>query len=368
MRTHRTLLTLSSLLLAALAVAPPAHAAEPAGISLSASGWVVARQPSTSVYAPAAMDRGNSSGGGVRIERQGTGVYYVIWNGLVDATYGIVQATALGDKQRFCSASTWGSWDVSGFYADIRCYKRVNDPAHDNAAPADSRFAAMVVAEDAPVASTGRLAYAWTDFAASDGTPSEGYNYTSAGTKIQQVHLAEGSYRWTMPDLDLADGAMLVTTYLGAPRSCQIRDLGAASGDVQTTVDCVGLKGGHLDSNTDLLYLRRLTLEGYGGKPGAYVFADKPTTASYHPTTRSWSTAGKQATITRSAKGVYQVLLPGMPAGGAAIVTAWGTRNAPRSCQLGAIRTTGTPQRVTVRCFSMTGAPTDSRFTLAYAK
>ena len=30
-----------------------------------------------------------------------------------------------------------------------------------------------------------------------------------------------------------------------------------------------------------------LTLEGYGGKPGAYVFADKPTTASYHPTTRS---------------------------------------------------------------------------------
>lgn len=44
MRTHRTLLTLSSLLLAALAFAPAAQAAGPAGITPSDSGWVVVRQ------------------------------------------------------------------------------------------------------------------------------------------------------------------------------------------------------------------------------------------------------------------------------------------------------------------------------------
>ena len=60
--------------------------------------------------------------------------------------------------------------------------------------------------------------------------------------------------------------------------------------------------------------------------------------------------------------------LPGMPSGGAAIVTSYGPRSTKRACQLGSIRTTGTPQRVVVRCFSYTGAHADSRFVISYTK
>ncbi len=80
----------------------------------------------------------------------------------------------------------------------------------------------------------------------------------------------------------------------------------------------------------------------------------------------SWSSASTRATIRRTSKGVYAVTLPGMPSGGAAIVTSYGARSHQRACQIGSIRTTGTPQQVVVRCFKYAGAPADSMFVLSY--
>ena len=121
---------------------------------------------------------------------------------------------------------------------------------------------------------------------------------------------------------------------------------------MKTRVDCVDLKGAFADAEFDYLYIRHLGLEGYRGGPAASLLADRPTAVNYHPDSHfTWSTAGAQPRIHRTSKGVYAVTLPGMPSGGAAIVTSYGPRSTKRACQLGSIRTTGTPQRVVVRCF-----------------
>jgi hypothetical protein len=54
-----------------------------------------------------------------------------------------------------------------------------------------------------------------------------------------------------------------------------------------------------------------------------------------------------------------------MPVGGAAIVNAY---TDGLTCQLGAIRTSGTPQQVEVRCFIFNGTTADTEFDFAYTK
>jgi hypothetical protein len=132
-------------------------------------------------------------------------------------------------------------------------------------------------------------------------------------------------------------------------------------------IRCLNTAGVLVNAQHDLLFLRNLGIEGYGGGPSAYLFASKPTTKSYQPSTSTaWSSNGKRATIKRASKGVYRVTLPGMPKGGAALVTPYGTGS--EDCQIGSIRASSTPQRVEVRCFSKTGKPVDAKFLLAYTK
>ena len=70
--------------------------------------------------------------------------------------------------------------------------------------------------------------------------------------------------------------------------------------------------------------------------------------------------------VTRSGVGRYLVTLPGMPKGGAAHVTAYGT--GASFCALSSIRTAGTPEQVGVRCFKPNGDPVDSEFGLSYER
>ena len=227
-----------------------------------------------------------------------------------------------------------------------------------------------IVGEDGPVsANPGRLAYAYTSDFDSDHTPDTGYDYVSTGGFLFVKHQATGTYVVTIPGVGKADGALLVNPYQSVSelRRCQVRDWALAGSDVRAHVDCVNLKGTTHDAEFTVMYLRHLTLEGFGGKPGASLLANQPTTASYHPVAaRDWSTSGKRSTVTRVSKGVYAVTLPGMPSGGAAIVSAAGPKATPRECQIGSIRTDGTPQRVVVRCFTYAGKAADSRFVLAY--
>jgi hypothetical protein len=53
-----------------------------------------------------------------------------------------------------------------------------------------------------------------------------------------------------------------------------------------------------------------------------------------------------------------------MPAGGTAKVSAYGSDSA--RCTLRKIRTSGTPQKVQVRCWTPAGLAANSKFTLSY--
>ena len=82
----------------------------------------------------------------------------------------------------------------------------------------------MIVGEDAPVTgSPGRMAYAWMDRAADDGTPDTTYNYSSAGGFLSVDHQGVGAYVMTVPGVGKADGVALVSGYEGDLRRCQVR-------------------------------------------------------------------------------------------------------------------------------------------------
>lgn len=99
-----------------------------------------------------------------------------------------------------------------------------------------------------------------------------------------------------------------------------------------------------------------------------YVLADDPTRASYAPAAFwSYNSKRQRNTVIRTGIGAYTVEFPGLAStGGNAQVTALGP--APAVCKIGSARwyTSGTAERLSVRCFAPNGAPADSRFTASF--
>jgi hypothetical protein len=93
-----------------------------------------ANLPTAASYSPNSFYRSNPSGGGVTINRLGTGRYLVIWSGLALLDYGDVQVTAYGAGNIVCSVEALGSPNLAG----VRCF----DPGTN--ALVDSLFDVMV--------------------------------------------------------------------------------------------------------------------------------------------------------------------------------------------------------------------------------
>jgi hypothetical protein len=93
-----------------------------------------------------------------------------------------------------------------------------------------------------------------------------------------------------------------------------------------------------------------------------------PSTASYTPSANfNWESNGHSVKVTRSSVGNYSVSLVGFNGlGGAAQITAYGSTKV--RCQLSALATNGTTQKVGVRCFNYNGKPTDARYSLAFSR
>jgi hypothetical protein len=104
-----------------------------------------------------------------------------------------------------------------------------------------------------------------------------------------------------------------------------------------------------------------------GGPRGAYVWANKPTTASYTPSTSNqWNSTGGTNTITRASTGNYTVSLPGQAsAGGNVQVTAFGSDASYCKTTGWSLGSNG-KVNVGVRCFAASGSPVDSMFTLDF--
>lgn len=380
-RTRVTIV--ATLILLVLAAGPGtavagAPVARPGLFNATSWGYVVVRQPNANMYEPAAMDRGNSTGGSDLVTHTGHGTYEVGFAG-IGTSGGSALVSPLGSSSRRCAVDIWFQ-DSANELVDIDCYTA-------SGAPADSTFIVTYVNS---VANSGRMAYAegqcvnGTDSdanccpASPSCTPAED-QYDSAATPhdtgITMEELFDGThpfYRLTAAHLGQTNlefgGTIAVAALGGSPTTCRGGVWGWGGGDTEALfVTCYTPSGTAVAAPFDIVFMQKLGLKGDGGAHVAYVYADQPKKTAYTPAAASrYSSAGKAPKISRSGPGTYVVTLAGMPDGGAAIVTPVG--NGKTACTVASIRRSGTPQKVGVRCFAPSGAAADSQFTLSYER
>jgi hypothetical protein len=317
-------------------------------------GWVVARQPSTTQYTPAAKDQGNSGGGTNTVHRASVGDYTVLFGDL-DTTNVVIHVSTLGTSPRICTVGDHGFLDPD-FVAEVICFDR-------HGALADSAFVVNILAQFNASDDMGYV-YA-TQIGTGEYQPEIAYNSADKLNSVKK--LGEGRWKVTLPGIGGAAGrgSVQVTAAIGTAAVCRVVSW---EGGVVARVACRDADGDLVDTQFMLTYMRGRGLKFEGDPKVAYVLADKPTTASYHSTPGyRFSTAGESPIIKRSGTGQYSVTLPGMPLGGGAQVTAYGPGG--KRCIIGAIRSSVTPQRVDVRCFTASGKQrADSAFVLHYAR
>lgn len=102
----------------------------------------------------------------------------------------------------------------------------------------------------------------------------------------------------------------------------------------------------------------------------AYVWADQPTASSYTPNLHyQWNSTGAANTISRVSTGRYTVYLPNLGGlNGTVLVSAYGgTSNYCKVAGWGPpIMGVATTQAVDVRCFTFSGAPADTQYTMSF--
>lgn len=327
--------------------------------------WVVARQATASEYTPSVKNQGNSAGGTNTVTRMFTGSYVVtfadLWPGscTTRGCGGNFQVSALSSTQRVCNVIDWalGPGDApSDIRVDVACRDRTG-------AAEDSAFSLnWFSARDG----AGTVAYVFNNDETSAGyEPRFEYSYDPSSAINEVSRTAIGMWTVYLPAVHAGTGGdlQLSTTY----GSCRLTGRSDQPTYSLVMVRCLDFGGDSADSHFSLAFTNEVGLKGKASGAASYVFANKPMSPSYRPAAAfRYSSAGATPTITRSATGVYVAKLPGMPTGGSAQVTAFGTGKS--ECQLASIRTDGTPQRIGVRCFRPNGDPVDSQFYLTYAR
>lgn len=350
---------------------------QPSGIG-SVWGWVTLRDPSATIQPLAPADQGNSLAETNDVTYDGNGFYAVRFPG-IGTTGGVANVTVLGTDPRVCDVSEWypqslvagGSEDE---YVTVLCWD-------DSGAPATAAFTVSYLFSNAPI---GRLADLWAgDYTQTDYTPDTEWNFNSTGTPNTIHKNGVGDYRVTLPGLASSRGNVQVGNYgrftpapvtalapsgfavTQKPSECNVASWAPHGADMRVHVLCRRLNGHLYDSQFELTFTQSEGLEGPSGTNVAYLLANRPTTASYKPASafRYASPTGKPK-VTRSSTGTYLVTLPSMPSGGAAIVTAYGS--AKVRCNVTSIRSSGSPQKVGVRCVDFHWQAVDSEFTLSY--
>jgi hypothetical protein len=350
---------LATVLLQATAQAADAgHAGHPASIRPAVTpnaiwGWVVARKPTTASYTPSAPNQANSSGGTNHVLRFGAGQYKVLFPGVGEAVAGaggIVHVTALDSGTHACAAGAWtGNQDEQVAVICRDAQGRLSDAAYSvdwvDAEMDDGEMAYVRIAD----ASTAAI------------DPQHSFNSTFGANTA--TRLGTGTYRVRFAGVDGTKGDVQVTAF-GTGVACHVADWHAQSSVTVVNVECRMPTGALADARFDATYLFKLGFHGMEGPDQVYLLADQPHAASYQPAAaRRFSSAGTNPTVKRTALGQYVVVLPGMPAGGAVQVTAYGTGT--EACHATAIRGQ-TPQQVGVRCTTAGGSAVDSEFALAY--
>jgi hypothetical protein len=310
--------------------------------------------PDASPFVPPATDQGNSTGGSVEVFHPFTGLYVVVLHGLGTVPVGVAHVTQLGSQPVLCVPER--AFD-NGDDVNIRVFCREGP---DFAVDVDAPFTLSYLSESAPSLKRGALATFFLDTSRPPGV-----SYNSEGGKASFKRLDFGVHSVRLGRMGSFKGVLLASGNGGT--SCQIRKRTArVGGPLIVVVACASLRNVGQDQPFTLTFLSRMGLKGIGGINTAYVFADRPTTHSYVPST-SYSSLGRIGAprVTRTGVGRYSIRLPGMPPGGAVQVTALNTHD--RRCALRDIPLSGPPpQLIKIRCSRLGGTAADTRFFLDY--
>ena len=219
------------------------------------------------------------------------------------------------------------------------------------------------------------VAYAWASNPTSASyTPNSGYAYNPAGA-MTITRSSAGTYQVTFSGLgnymgydDIqvgGQGNAQVTGY-GTQGHCKLASVSYGT-DVNVNVNCYDTDGLKADANYSVLFL----YPGSNPVDLGFALALDPTTASYAANKLvSYSSTGRDVSITRSSTGVYVVSFAGLgsafPAnavgvGGHAQVSAYGPNNA--FCQIQSWGPVSGNLNVGVQCYSSM-TPTDTEFSL----
>jgi len=195
------------------------------------------------------------------------------------------------------------------------------------------------------------------------------WNSTDEWNPVNEICSEDvGLYSVDLPNLGVKAGTVQVTAYGSDAAYCKVQSWAPSGTAQRVMVRCLDAGSAPVDSQFTLSYAN---LSGTRTAALGYAFANQPTaTAPYNsPANYQYNSSGATNTITKvsGSTGVYTVNLPGLAGtGGNPVVTAYGTGS--EWCTAWNWAPAGADLHIQVRCFSTTGAPANSRFTLSYAK
>jgi hypothetical protein len=231
-------------------------------------------------------------------------------------------------------------------------------------------FAVLAALVLPALASAQKSGYVWADNPVSGSyTPSTTYSFNSSAGAITITRSGVGAYAVKFSGLGgngSAGGNVLVTAYGGGSETCKVVSWDSGGADFIANVRCFTDTGSPVDTR----YAARVVMTGAAFRRNGYAWADNPASASYTPsTTYSFNSSGGAITINRSEVGAYAVLFSGLgggaSSGGNVQVTAYG--GGSETCKVTNWSSAGANFVANVRCFTSTGSPVDTRYSINVA-
>ncbi len=310
--------------------------------------WLWANEPTTDSYSPDARYSFNSTGAENTVTRNGAGDYTANFPG-VGQEAGTFLVTGQGDAAS-CTIANWVLTDAD-MAVNVLCFDATG-------AAVDSGFSAFY---NIPTGDrTG--AYLWANEPTTDSySPDARYSFNSTGAENTVTRTAVGEYTATLPGVGVEAGGFQVTGQ-GDATSCTIANWVLNGADMDVNVRCFGAGGAAIDSGFLVTYGTAIF-----ETPGAYLWANEPTSDSYTPDTRYQGSAfTTENTVTRTAVGEYTATLLGVgEETGHFQVTGQGDAV---SCTITNWVLNGADMDVNVRCYGADGAAIDSGFLVSYNK
>jgi hypothetical protein len=317
-----------------------------------------ADQPGRSSYWPSADRSFNAGGGEITATRSSMGVYSMTWAGMagIGINGGNIQVTANdasgSSADVLCKVASWTADSAS-----VRCFDTGGNPV-------DATYNVLFVKPPKKL---------WTQDYAFANVGASGYVYDSYNPSRQSVsatHPASGVWSVQFESFSAFPGGgnvqVTVEGGLGVGAGagndgeyCKVKSWAAETVDVL----CFDASGAPANPKFNVFYLKTPSHPA----TVAYAFADDTSAASYTPSSLyAYNPAGGAITATRSGTGVYTMTWTGFGAlvagGGHPNVTASDSSN--KRCQIAS----WSGDSVHVRCYSSSGAPADSPYSVLYLR